>query len=651
MGEGAGLRVCLISGVEEEERAGAPSAALAAALAARHDVALIHLAGSSPEGAAGPDVREIVATPSEDLVATLFPNEEYRRSAAALGAIAAAYGDRPPDYLEAPDRAAPALVPLQARRACHPSLRGTRIALRLVGSEELIRLHDASLGEDGASRICDLEREQLRIADGLVWPGGAGLDLYRRYYPEPLPRAARVGIPLDLPPESPAPVRSAPDGPLRILCCGPIGRGAGTADLAEACLRLPRDDWRLTIVGPDTATAIFKLSMRATLEAMFADDPRVTFHDSPPAERMRALISEHDLLVAPPRFAVWPTEVIEAMACGLPVLATPVGGLVEIVEDGVTGWLAADTGPRAIGAALVGLLERREEVERVRGTGAPAERAARLADPEAILDGYDRLFEDLGCGTAPRRPKPEPARGPLVSAIVPYYGASAHVEEAVDSAFAQTHPDLEVVIVNDGSFEEEDEILDRLAARPGVRVLTQLNAGEAAARNFGIAMARGEYVLMLDADNVLEPEFVARALEVFRNEPGLGYVGSWLRYIEPDGSPLAEPSGGIYLGNRVLRHEGSENWDGDTFALLPRRMLLDLGFFHEPEGATHADWEFFRRLRDEGRFGLVIPEKLIRYRVRPDSLMRSWTGRIRAQTRAEMEDRRIRAAFTWTGEG
>ncbi|HEY1356037.1 MAG TPA: glycosyltransferase [Solirubrobacterales bacterium] len=609
---------------------------------------LIHLDRPADEGRAGARVREIVATPGEELADTLFPNEAYRRSAAALEAIAAAFGDRPPDYLEAPDRGAPALAPLQARRSCHPSLRGTRIALRLVGSEELTRLQDATLGENGAWRVCDLEREQLRIADRVLWPGGAGLDLYRRYYDGLLPDDARIGIPLELPERPSSEGRRQPGEPLRILYCGPIGRGAGAADLAEACLRLPRDEWRLTMVGPDTPTATFRLSMRESIEAMFSGDPRVLLGDSPGRGELSKLAAAHDLVVAPSRFDVWPTEVIAAMACGLPALATPVGGLVEIVEDGVSGWLTSDSGQRAIGGSLVALIDRLEEVERARECGAPAERARQLADPAPVLEGYERLFDEIGGPAAPATRKAEQADPPLVSAVIPYYRASAHVEEAVDSVFAQTHGNLEVVIVNDGSFEQADAVLLELSRRPRIRVVTQVNNGEAAARNIGVVLARGDYVLMLDADNLVEPEFVARALEAFRAEPDLAYVSSWLSYIQPDGSPHPSPRGGIYLGNRVLHEEGSENWDGDTFAILPRRMLVDLGYFHDTEAAGVSDWDFYRRLHEQGRFGLVIPEKLARYRVRPDSLMRSWAARVQARSKSEMKDRRIRRRYRWT---
>jgi glycosyltransferase involved in cell wall biosynthesis len=599
--------------------------------------------------AAGPGVREISAEPSEDLRRTLVPSEGYRRSATALEAIATAYGDRPPDYLEAWDRGAPAIVPLTARRGRHRSLIGTHAALRLAGGEELDRLHDAALSDPAVALVSDLEREPLRLADRLLWPGGAGLDLYREYYPGPLPAAARIGLPLDLPEEVTPSGRESgvAERPLRILYVGPISRGAGAGDLAEACLRLG-GDWRLTMAGEDTTTATFRLSMREAIEAMFDGDPRLELHRPPSPERFAELAAAHDLLVAPSRFELWPERIMVAMALGLPVLATPVGGQAEIVEDGTSGWLARGTGPAAIVAALGHLVDRPDELERVRRSGAPAARARQLAAPGPILDSYEQLFEELGAAADPRPAPRAGSEAPLVSAIVPYFRSSAHVEEAIASLFTQTHPNVEAVVVNDGSFEEGDEVLLDLARMPGVRVVTQLNSGEAAARNLGLVMARGELVLLLDSDNVLEPEFVARAVEVLEREPDLAYVGCWLSYIEPDGGPQADPTGGISLGNRVIREYGNENWDGDTLAVLRRDLLLERGGVHEPEGGSHADWELYRQLHDEGRFGMVIPEKLARYRVRPDSLMRVYAGEIRERTMAEMRDRRIRNRVRWT---
>jgi hypothetical protein len=121
------------------------------------------------------------------------------------------------------------------------------------------------------------------------------------------------------------------------------------------------------------------------------------------------------------------------MAAGLPVLATPVGGLTEIVEPGVSGWLADDLGPIALRRALEGLLGAPDELRRIRDSSGPVERSRRLSDREGILDGYDQMMDRVQPERARlRRPSSRPAKGPLVTGIVPYYRAAAHVEAAVD---------------------------------------------------------------------------------------------------------------------------------------------------------------------------------------------------------------------------
>ena len=324
------------------------------------------------------------------------------------------------------------------------------------------------------------------------------------------------------------------------------------------------------------------------------------------------------------------------MAIGMPVLATPVGGLTEIVEPGVSGWLAGDTGPAAIRDALRSAIQGREGLERMCRSRSPADRSRRLADPERILERYDQLLEDGRGERKPGRP-PRPAEAPLVTGIVPYYHRADHVEAAVDSLLAQTHAAIEVIVVNDGSFEEADEVLLDLARDPRVRLVTQLNEGEAAARNLGACLAGGEYLVMLDADNVLEPNFVERALSVLRAEPDLVYVSCWLRFIGPDGSPLSDPTGYAPLGNRVYR--GSDrNLDGDSLAMLPRRVFTELGYGYGREIAAHPDWHFYRVLREAGLFGAVIPERLARYRVLADSLLRTYDENMNRRSTEELQD-------------
>ncbi len=451
--------------------------------------------------------------------------------------------------------------------------------------------------------------------------------------------------------------------PLRLLCLGRLTRASGALDLLEALLGADTDGWELTLAGADSATATTGASIVATAAAIAGSDPRLRIEGAPDETRLAELLADHDVLVAPRRLLADAGPALRAAAGGLALLATPAADLAPLLGDGRFGWLAETAGAGALRRALEPLLADPDGA--LAALAPPAERAARareLAGPEAARGAYEKLLAErpaartqpaapgslaapaassaLAASSAPGAPGPSVgAAGPLVTGVVPYYGAHAHVEEAVASLLAQTHERLEVLIVNDGSFAPEDAVLDRLAADPRVRVVTRVNAGETSARNLGGLLAHGEFVALLDADNAFEPEFVARALALYASRPDVAYVTCWLRMITAAGEPAAVPSGFAPLGNRV--HADDElNFDGDTLSLVRRSLFTEPAGRFDPEGAMHSDWELWRRLRAQGRYGAVMPEPLARYRVRPDSLMRSYSGRIKDLGWRESLDRR-----------
>jgi glycogen(starch) synthase len=620
---------------------------LASMLDERHEVTLIHsgdFEGRQPVSHAG--VREVAAELSPELAATAFADHHHRRSAAVLAAIENLYADGGPDYLEASDYLAPGLVAMQARRGGHPLLRETLMAVSVCSTMELLALHDGISGRPGTQLIGDLEREQMRLADLILCSGGDTLRIYREYYGD-LPEDVVVKRPLTMPQSPPATERRDPGEPLKILFVGRLQRLKGALDLVEACLGLEADDWRLTMIGADTPTAPMGQSVKAAIDAMCAGDTRIRIEDALSHVELQQRWAEHDLLVTPSTFEVWGNVALEAMRAGLPILATPVGGFTEMIEPGVTGWHTDGVGSEPIRRALERLLADREEIERVRTSGAPYERCRRLCDPGVVLDTYEHRIVPRAAAC---RPGPRPAASASATAIVPYHRSSEDVEEAVRSLLAQTHEDLDVLIVNDGSFETADEVLDRLAASSDrVRVLTQRNRGEPSARNLGARLARGEYVVMLDADNVLEPTFVERAIALLAAEPELAYVTCWLQMIDAAGAPMFDPHGYAALGNRVSSEEAL-NWDGDALAVLPRRIFTELGYRYEPGSGLQSDWELYRTLRDDGRYGTVIPEFLARYRVRAESLLRSHEEAIHRQSWDEALTRRRLRRHRWSVE-
>ncbi|HEX4837187.1 MAG TPA: glycosyltransferase family A protein, partial [Solirubrobacteraceae bacterium] len=220
-------------------------------------------------------------------------------------------------------------------------------------------------------------------------------------------------------------------------------------------------------------------------------------------------------------------------------------------------------------------------------------------------------------------------------------------EDAVVSALAQTHPCTEVIVVNDGSMFDADWVLGEIASRHPIAVVTQLNSGLGAARNFGISQARGRFIVPLDADNMLEPTFVERALEVIERDPRTAFVTSWSRYIDELGESLPAPN----LGYQPIGNASPEvllnNVAGDAVALL-RRRLFDAGFAYSEDLTSYEDWQLYQQFHRAGLYGIVIPERLVRYRVRADSMIRQigfpQTDRLSGELEAHRREREVQ----WT---
>jgi hypothetical protein len=402
-----------------------------------------------------------------------------------------------------------------------------------------------------------------------------------------------------------------------------------------------RDDWHLTLVGSDTETAPLGGSVREQLEMMAADDARIEFLDEVPRNELPQLIADHHAVVLPSLWECWATTALEALRMNRPVIATPTGGFVEMIETDRSGWLTHHPTAASLTELLEELLEDKERVLAAIETGGPRSVLSSLADGDAIAERYLALARtDQGRGPPAARHERR-----LVSVVIPYYHLDRYIEETVRSAFEQTYPNLEVIVVNDGSLRAEDAILFELAERYGFRLVTQPNSGLGAARNAGIKMSRGYYVFPLDADNVAEPEFVERCVEVLDGDESLAFVTSWTRYIDDDGSP----HDGAAAGYQPLGNWGSvreQNVAGDAAAVI-RRRVFDRGFWYSQDLTSYEDWQLYRELHAAGLYGHVIPERLLRYRLRGESMLRDIGLPLQARLKGEMDAHLVERGIEW----
>jgi glycosyltransferase involved in cell wall biosynthesis len=124
---------------------------------------------------------------------------------------------------------------------------------------------------------------------------------------------------------------------------------------------------------------------------------------------------------------------------------------------------------------------------------------------------------------------------PLVSVVITVYNGAAYLGEAIESALGQTHPNVEVVVVDDGSDDGSDAVAQRYPIT-FERLLERRGIG--AARNVASALATGEFVTFLDADDRFPPNKLARQLEVFAAQPETDVVyGQMAEFVSPDLTP------------------------------------------------------------------------------------------------------------------
>ena len=190
------------------------------------------------------------------------------------------------------------------------------------------------------------------------------------------------------------------------------------------------------------------------------------------------------------------------------------------------------------------------------------------------------------------------AAAPLVSILIPCYNAAPWLAATLESALAQTWPDKEIILVDDGSTDGSLALARRFAAR-GVQVVAQANAGAGAARNHALRLAHGQFIQFLDADDLLSPGKIAAQLNALTGQPA-GRVAScrWGRF-------QVDPATARFVDDAVYRDFSAVDFlvlAGETGAmmhpsawLVPRAVAEQAGPWDESL-SLNDDGEYFSRV-------------------------------------------------------
>jgi glycosyltransferase involved in cell wall biosynthesis len=209
---------------------------------------------------------------------------------------------------------------------------------------------------------------------------------------------------------------------------------------------------------------------------------------------------------------------------------------------------------------------------------------------------------------------------PRVSVVVPTYNQARFIAATVESALAQTYPDVEIIVVDDGSTDDTQAVLS--AYRDSVHCIHQQNRGLAGARNTGFLASRGDYLLFLDSDDLIHPDKLAAHVSVLEAEPGFGLVYSAWRQISPDGTQVlgeVRPNRqGQLLKELLLRRF----FFFASAAVLRRECIEQVGLFDESLRWSE-DADMWLRLARAGYAFGYIDRPLLHYRIHAESMTAS----------------------------
>jgi len=207
---------------------------------------------------------------------------------------------------------------------------------------------------------------------------------------------------------------------------------------------------------------------------------------------------------------------------------------------------------------------------------------------------------------------------PAVSVVMAVFNGDRYLPETLASLRAQTFADFEIIVVDDGSTDDTARILADFAGQDGrCRIITQTNQGQVAARNLGAAQAAAPLLAWLDADDVAEPERLAKQTDYLRVHPEIAALGSALRIIDATSTELSVqpyPVGSVAVANRMLEESALAH----SAVMMRREVFLKIGGYRS--AFLHAeDYDLWLRLLD--RYAADnLPEPLVRYRQHADSL-------------------------------
>ena len=219
---------------------------------------------------------------------------------------------------------------------------------------------------------------------------------------------------------------------------------------------------------------------------------------------------------------------------------------------------------------------------------------------------------------------------PLVSVVIPVYNVSCYLTQCLESVISQTYRRLEIILVDDGSTDGSGSICDQYAKRDDRICVNHIeNRGLASARNIGLEKAGGEYISFLDSDDWAEPHLIEVLLRAaLLSDSDIVCAGYCFEYIGKTVHTSTAKKGSRTCRGKDILAVFTEGRPGNVVwnKLYRADVFKDIRF---PDGHNYEDaaiiWKLMKKLAGNGGSVTVLPDELIHYRVRKNSISHTWS--------------------------
>ncbi len=356
----------------------------------------------------------------------------------------------------------------------------------------------------------------------------------------------------------------------------------------------------------------------------------VYFHGYIDQSRMPDIYSKHGILCLPSVLESFGLVTVEAQACGCVPIVHKVGGVAATLADGSTGFLYEPNTPQKLAEAILKAMRtvdldpsfRQRAMDFARDHFSMTKANRYISVLEDKIDDIRRAGDSKAAVGQNTQSLQAGSSEPLVSVVMPVCNGACYIGQAIESVLTQDYSNIEIVVIDDGSTDNTRQIILGYNDRR-IRYLHQENKGVASARNLGIRQAKGQFIVPLDADDMMTSSCISRHLAEFKRHPEVDLVYSDVLLIDETSHPLRLMKKPEYLDRRhLIRDLFRAGHPIVPFRLGIKKSVFDRIGFYDESLLVGEDYDMMRRFVKAGLIARHLGEALHLRRVQPNSLTR-----------------------------